>query len=230
MTPIQTLAVAELFGPTIQGEGPSAGQRAVFVRLSGCNLACRWCDTPYTWDWARFDQARESKQMSVGSVADWATGHGTELVVITGGEPLIQRGTSTLITSLTKVGRRVEVETNGTLAPPQDLPDLVTFNVSPKLTSSGMSRQRRIRPQALRCFQNSGKAVFKFVVASPDDLRELVDLERELDLAPVWVMPEGASRASVLEGLAILADQAIGHGWNITCRLHTLIWGNARGH
>lgn len=230
MTSTPTLKVAELFGPTIQGEGPSAGQRAVFVRLSGCNLACIWCDTPYTWDWEHFDQASESRQMSVDAVADWATTRGADLVVITGGEPLMQSHTGALVISLTSVGLRVEIETNGTVAPSWDVPDGVTFNVSPKLAGSGMPRQRRIRPRALRYFRDSGSAVFKFVIASPEDVQELEDLERELDLSPVWVMPEGRSRAGVLGCLTPLADHAVARGWNITCRLHTLIWGDARGH
>lgn len=230
MTSVPTLAVAELFGPTIQGEGPSAGQRAVFVRLSGCNLACAWCDTPHTWNWERFDRASESRQMSVDAVADWVSAQDTDLVVVTGGEPLIQRGTGALVTSLASVGPRVEIETNGTVAPPRGLPGRVTFNVSPKLANSGMPRRRRLRPQALRYFRDSGRAVFKFVLASPDDVRELADLERELELSPIWVMPEGRSRANVLDGLTALADQAVVRGWNISCRLHTLIWGDERGH
>jgi organic radical activating enzyme len=85
------LWVAELFGPTWQGEGPSAGQRAVFVRLSGCNLDCRWCDTPYTWDWSRYDPAEQSRVMTCDAIRDWALAQDVDLVVVTGGEPLIQQ-------------------------------------------------------------------------------------------------------------------------------------------
>src|SRR5712691_13530464 len=85
------LRVASLFGPTFQGEGPSAGQVAAFVRLSGCPVACAWCDEPQTWDWSRFDEAAESRPMSVQQVLQWAAALPVGLVVITGGESLIQQ-------------------------------------------------------------------------------------------------------------------------------------------
>src|SRR5262249_22546121 len=129
------LVVAELFGPTLQGEGPSAGQQAVFVRLSNCNLACTWCDTPYTWDWARFDRAAEQHPTTVENVCGWVLVHRTRLVVITGGEPLLQRRTLLpLVDPLAEAGRRIEVETNGTITPQPALAAAVSaFNVSPKL-------------------------------------------------------------------------------------------------
>jgi len=226
----QTLTISELFGPTIQGEGPSTGQRAAFVRLSGCNLDCAWCDTPYTWDWERFDRARESRPATIESITRWVLACDAELVVITGGEPLLQgRGVGLLAATLTAVGRRVEIETNGTIPPPRDLPEAVVFNVSPKLSSSGIPQRRRIHPQALRAFQDSRRAVFKFVIAAPEDIGELVELQAQFALSPVWVMPQGTDRSSVLDGLTFLADPALSHGWNITCRLHTLLWGDTRG-
>ena len=104
------LRVAELFGPTFQGEGPTIGQRALFVRLSGCNLDCSWCDTPYTWDWNRFDQAQESRDTPVTEVVDWVLAHDADLVIITGGEPLIQqRRLLPLAADLTNAGRRIEI-------------------------------------------------------------------------------------------------------------------------
>lgn len=173
---IADLVVAELFGPTFQGEGPSAGQQAVFVRLSNCNLACSWCDTAFTWDWARFDRAAEQRLVSVDDVRGWVLRHPTRLVIVTGGEPLLQqRHLIPLVDALAGAGLRIEVETNGTIAPQPELAAAVTaFNVSPKLGNSGMTRDRRIHGPVLTSLVASGKAVFKFVV------RDLVDLD-EID-------------------------------------------------
>lgn len=224
------LSVAELFGPTVQGEGPSTGQRAVFVRLSGCNLSCAWCDTPYTWNWDRFDPDLESRVMSVEAIRAWLGEMDAGLVVITGGEPLVQhRRLRALVCHPDLRTRRIEIETNGTVSPPAGWPDNVVFNVSPKLASSGLPAPRRIRPATLERFRDSGRAVFKFVVADATDLAELCTLEKDLALRPIWVMPEGAGRTEVLEALPRLAEHALTHGWNIACRLHTLMWGDTRG-
>lgn len=225
------LRVAELFGPTFQGEGPSAGQRAVFMRLSGCNLTCAWCDTPYTWDWCRFDKAGQSRELPAGDVRDWVLARDADLVVITGGEPLIQhRRLLPLIAALTAEGRRVEIETNGTVYPGAAVAARVSFNVSPKLASSGVPAGRRIRPGVLRSLRDSGNAVFKFVISGGADIAELAGLQAELGLGPIWVMPQGVTESGVLAGLRALAGPALEHGWNLTTRLHVLLWGDERGH
>lgn len=148
------LLVAEMFGPTFQGEGPSAGQRAVFVRTSRCNLPCSWCDTPYTWDWSRFDPQAEARRIPVEEVAAWALDLPVRLVVVTGGEPLLQEAGLVELTRLLAVARRVvEVETNGTIPPSAGLVEAVTrFNVSPKLTGAGLLASRRLDTAALRAF------------------------------------------------------------------------------
>jgi 7-cyano-7-deazaguanosine (preQ0) biosynthesis protein QueE len=224
------LRVAELFGPTLQGEGPSAGQRAVFVRLSGCNLDCAWCDTPYTWDWSRFDQAAESREMDAGEISDWVLARDADLVVVTGGEPLVQsRRLLPLITALTTGGRRVEIETNGTIYPGEAVTVQVRFNVSPKLAGSGIPAGRRIRPASLLALRDSGKAVFKFVISDECDVAELARLQARLGLAPIWVMPRGVTAQSVLAVLRALAAPALEYGWNLSPRLHVLLWGDERG-
>ena len=86
-----TLVVSEVFGPTLQGEGPSAGQRAGFVRLGRCSLSCSWCDTPYSWDWKRYDPAVELRELAVGEVAASIRAMDVPMVVVTGGEPLLQQ-------------------------------------------------------------------------------------------------------------------------------------------
>ncbi len=228
---LKQVRVTELFGPTLQGEGPSVGQRALFVRLSGCNLDCDWCDTPYTWDWSRFDRAEQSREMPIAAVRDWILARDADLVVITGGEPLIQhRRLLPLLTALAAAGRRVEIETNGTIAPGAAVAELVErFNVSAKLSGSGVPAARRIRPGALRALRDSGKAVFKFVINGDDDVMELVELQARLDLAPVWIMPQGVTEQDILTGLRALAGPALAHGWNLTPRLHVLLWGDERG-
>lgn len=227
----QCLRIAELFGPTLQGEGPSVGQRALFVRLSGCNLDCSWCDTPYTWDWRRYRQSEQSRDMPVTEITDWIWARDTDLIVITGGEPLIQqRRLLPLVAALTADGRQVEIETNGTIAPEPALAEWVTrFNVSPKLIGSGVPAAKRVRAGALAALRDGGKAVFKFVITGDDDVAELLELQLRHGLAPVWVMPQGVSEQAVLTGMRSLAEPALEHGWNLTPRLHVLLWGDQRG-
>lgn len=229
----RALLVAETFGPTLQGEGPSCGRQALFVRLSRCNLSCPSCDTPYTWDWQRFDIRAETRRLSVGDILDWALGYPTELLVVTGGEPLLQQDLLVpLVTALGVAGRRVEVETNGTIVPAAALTEAGTrFNVSPKLASFAApgDAQRRINPVALRALVATGRAVFKFVVSSVTDLDEIADLQRRFDLRPVWVMPKGTTTERLLEVMRAVADEVVARGWHLSTRLHVMLWGDARG-
>jgi organic radical activating enzyme len=225
---VTDLVVSEIFGPTFQGEGPSIGRRAGFVRLGRCNLACTWCDTPYTWDWSRFDPAVELTRVPVGDVAAAVNAMEVPLVVITGGEPLLQQaGLIELLPQLAP-SLRIEIETAGTLLPAPELAARVDqFNVSPKLANSGNPFARRHKPDVLRALQDTGKAVFKFVATSPDDLDEIAGYG--LPPASVWVMPEGTTADGVRRGLAALAESVLVRGWNLTTRLHVELWGDRRG-
>lgn len=229
----RSLLVAETFGPTLQGEGPSCGQQALFVRLSRCNLSCPSCDTPYTWDWQRFDVETETHRRTAAEILGWALGYPTELLVVTGGEPLLQQEMLVpLVTAWAGAGRRVEVETNGTIVPAAALADAVAgFNVSPKLASFAASgdARRRINPEALRALVDCGRAVFKFVASSTADLDEIAELQREFALRPVWVMPEGTTTERLLEMMRALAEEVVARGWHLSTRLHVLLWGDARG-
>lgn len=223
--------VSELFGPTVQGEGPSAGQLASFVRLSGCPLSCRWCDTPWTWDWARYDRTVEQHPMAIAQVTDWVAAQPAKLTVITGGEPLVQaRQLAELVPALAALGNRVEIETSGVIAP---LPALAAagakFNVSPKLSNAAMPESRRIRGPALRALADSGAATFKFVATGLSDLAEIDALQEAYGLAPIWVMPEGTTSTAVISGMRLLADEVIARGWHLSSRLHILLWEDARG-
>ncbi|MGJ6969320.1 7-carboxy-7-deazaguanine synthase QueE [Streptosporangium sp. G11] len=231
------LLIAERFGVTLQGEGPSAGHPAVFVRLSRCNLACGAadgaafvCDTPYTWDRTRFDLAAESRRESVEEVAGWVLAHPVNLVVITGGEPLLQQvALVELVTRLADAGRRVEIETNGTITPAPALLERAWCNVSPKLASSGMAERRRVVPAALRALAASGRAVFKFVACDRADVEEVARLAEEFALTPVWIMPQGTDPQTLMIGGRELAEEVIARGWHLTLRLHVLLWGDERG-
>jgi 7-carboxy-7-deazaguanine synthase len=224
------LLVAETF-TSFQGEGPSTGQPATFIRLSRCNLNCTFCDTPYTWDWSRFSPDAEAERVPVSKLADWALRQGPGLVVITGGEPLLQQTALVpFIALLGAAGRRVEIETNGTVVPAADLTAAVTqFNVSPKLSGSGVPEHKRLVPAAVSVLAATGKAVFKFVICHRDELREVTALEDAYGLAPIWVMSEGTTQAGVLDGMQALADDALARGWCLSARLHVLLWGDARG-
>ncbi len=227
---VAALVVSEVFGPTLQGEGPSAGQAAAFVRLGRCNLACTWCDTPYTWDWERHDPADELTTMAVTGVLARLDAMGVDLLVVTGGEPLLQqRHLPPLLEGAKARGWTVELETAGTV-PPTAAVDLVDrFNVSPKLAGSGMAFERRYKPDVLRAFQATGRAVFKFVAAGPSDLDEVDAMVAECGLEHVWVMPEGVDGPTLLERMQALAPHVVARRWNLTPRLHVLLWGDQRG-
>ncbi|MER7540712.1 7-carboxy-7-deazaguanine synthase QueE [Streptomyces sp. NPDC097704] len=228
------LLVAECFGvevPTFQGEGPSCGHPALFIRLSRCNLTCAKCDTTYTWDWTRFDPRRESSKRTVADLVAWAAPSPVELVVITGGEPLLQQARLVpLVHRLLAAGKRVEFETNGTIAPsPELLIDGVRFNVSPKVHGFGVDEGKSVVPAALEAFSASRRAAFKFVASSVGDLDRIAELADEHQLAPVWVMPEGTTARAVTETTRVLADAVAARHWHFTTRLHVVAFADARG-
>ncbi|MFF7449893.1 MULTISPECIES: radical SAM protein [unclassified Streptomyces] len=228
------LIVAERFGvevPTFQGEGPSGGHPALFIRLSRCNLSCTKCDTKYTWDWSQFDPRKEATKQTVADLVTWATSSPVELVVITGGEPLLQQaGLVPLVETLLTAGKRVEFETNGTIAPVRELlVDGIRFNVSPKIASFGMDEAKSVVPAALEAFVASGRAAFKFVASSAGDLDRIAELADSYRLAPVWVMPEGTTADAITATTRVLADAVAARHWHLTTRLHVLAFADARG-
>lgn len=226
-----TLAVSEVFGPTLQGEGPSTGQRAGFIRLGRCNLACEWCDSKYTWDWDSYDPQVEVTTRTTAEVAAEVDAMDVPLVVITGGEPLLQQShLPDLLRRLRAQGCRIEVETAGTIGATSDVVTMVDrFNVSPKLAHSGNPRDRRYRPEVLAAFEATGKAAFKFVVVEESDLDEVAEVVAECGLSDVWIMPEGTDVTTLLDRERRLADAVIARGWHMTTRLHILLWGDTRG-
>ena len=230
MTVTESLVVSEVFGPTWQGEGPSLGRRCGFVRLGRCNLACTWCDTPYTWDWERYDPAVELQRCMVTEVVSELDAMRIDMLVISGGEPLLQQShLPPLLTAAKERGWRIEVETAGTLAPTDAVAAVDRFNVSPKLVNSGNALERRYKPDVLRAFEASGRAAFKFVACSDADLDEIAAIVDECGLTNVWVMPEGTDAVMVTERARDLAPAVLERGWNFTTRLHVLLWGDKRG-
>ncbi|WP_051812140.1 7-carboxy-7-deazaguanine synthase QueE [Kitasatospora sp. MBT63] len=223
------LLVRERFGPTFQGEGASTGQLTYFLRLWGCNLHCPRCDTPDTWDRARFDPANVAQHYTAEQLADWLTSQPGKHLVVTGGEPLMQqRALLPLLRLLPGYG--IEIETNGTIAPLPEVVELVeAFNVSPKLASFAAPSDRRTSPKALRALAGCGKARFKFVVSDVAELDEVGRLVAEFALTDTWVMPEGTNSDAVIGGMRKLADAVLERGWNLSTRLHVLLWEDERG-
>lgn len=224
------LNVAEIFGPTWQGEGPSTGSYCGFLRLGNCNLSCTWCDTPYTWDWTRFDRAVEMRRMTIDAVADAVASLNVPLLVISGGEPLLQQQGLVALLERLPPTTQVEIETNGTIAPCDELIARTTgFNVSPKLSFAGDPLGRRIRPAVLEELAATGKAAFKFVAGDPTDLEEIQRLVAEYQLEPVFVMPEGTTAQQILTRSIDLAPYVLERGWNLGTRLHVLLFNDQRG-
>jgi len=226
--------INEVFGPTIQGEGIHQGQLVGFVRLANCNLACSWCDTPYSWDWSRFDKNAEIAEYEIADLVDIIRLWEVDRVILTGGEPLLQQD------ALIELARalpliKFDIETNGTIAPKEELATLIDmFCVSPKLSHSGDVYKKRIKTPSITRFvelANQGKAFFKFVCKQDSDFQE-IDLIREeykMSNRHVWIMPEGANIEDQMNNLQKITDTVVNHSYNLTTRLHVLAWGSKRG-
>jgi 7-cyano-7-deazaguanosine (preQ0) biosynthesis protein QueE len=221
----------EIFA-SIQGEGASMGLPSTFVRLAVCNLRCDWCDTAYTWDWSRFSRDEHVLRSTAAEVLEHVRALPPRNVVITGGEPLIQRhALEPLCRALRGHGYRVEVETNGTV-PPGELAGLVDqWNVSPKLATSGNAGLGRVRPAVLRELAAQPLTYLKFVVSAEDDLAEVESVVALADAHAdqVVLMPEGRTAEELSARSPWIAEACTAHDWRFSTRLHILIWGDRRG-
>jgi organic radical activating enzyme len=153
-------------------------------------------------------------------------------VVITGGEPLLQRRQlAPLVEMLRAAGFRLEVETNGTVAPGELAGIVDQWNVSPKLRSSGNEGLRTVRPEVLRAFAAEPAAFLKFVISLPGDVDEAGALATEAGFVSdrVILMPEGRTAAELSAKSTWLAEACAAGGFRFSSRLHILIWGDRRG-
>jgi len=240
-----TLATDDTGGPEIfaslQGEGPSMGMPVAFVRLSRCNLACTWCDTAYTWrfegdnrphrDGLAFDRKANQVTLSPAETAERIAMLGQKRLVITGGEPLLQAGAlAEMLAHLPDIA--VEIETNGTVAPPARLDVRVDqYNVSPKLSHSGNPSDLALIPERLDAWAAEPRAFLKFVVASPADVDEVLALHARYRFRPerVFLMAEGTDSASLRARQAWLSDLCLKHGFRMSDRMHIHLYGDTRG-
>lgn len=221
---------------TLQGEGVTSGEPSVFIRLQFCNLQCGknggWiCDTGYTWDTDRKDFWKEPVDWGFAETAKniedaWQQKFGDldkKRVVITGGEPMMQQ--KKIIELLKHLPDwAVEIETNGTIVPDQELANC-QFNCSPKLENSGNSKIRRYKPEALKKINELPNSWFKFVVVTPEDFEEIDSIVLDCGLKPekILIMPEGQTEDAVELHLEGIMEMVKDRGWKITYR-NQLIW------
>ncbi len=223
----------EIFA-SLQGEGRSAGLPCTFVRLSRCNLACTWCDTAYTWRFTgegAFDRKANQVVLDEAEVAARIMALSGNRLVITGGEPLLQGAALARMVALLS-GHRVEIETNGTVAPHPALAPMVDqYNVSPKLKHSGNPAEIALLSERLRDWSTEPKANFKFVISAPEDLSEVLALQAQYAIPParIQLMPEGTTSAIIRARSDWLAPLALAHGLGFSDRLHIHLYGDTRG-
>ncbi|WP_128891963.1 7-carboxy-7-deazaguanine synthase QueE [Erythrobacter sp. HKB08] len=230
----------EIFA-SVQGEGPSAGMPVTFVRLSRCNLACEWCDTAYTWhfegdnrphrDGETFERKANQVTLEVEEVAERVRALGQDRIVLTGGEPLLQASALAELLALLP-DHSVEVETNGTTTAPTRLDIRIDqFNVSPKLSHSGNPADLALIPERLDFYATDPRAFFKFVIATPEDVEEVLALHERYHFKPghVFLMPEGTESETLREREKWLAELCVEHGFRLSDRLHIHLFGDTRG-
>lgn len=226
---------------SVQGEGPSAGAPVAFVRLSRCNLACVWCDTAYTWHFdgdnrphrsgVTYDRPANQVTLPVAQVAERIRALGQKRLVVTGGEPILQAGPlAELLETLDDM--TVEIETNGTTkAPPRLDIRIDQYNVSPKLAHSGNPASLALLPERLAAYAADPRAWFKFVIAAPEDVDEVLALQRAYAIASarIFLMPEGTDSATLRARGAWLVPLCLEHGYRLSDRLHIHLFGDTRG-
>jgi 7-carboxy-7-deazaguanine synthase len=223
------MRISEIFY-SVQGEGILAGVPSVFIRTSGCNLRCSWCDTPYT-SWKP-----EGEEMTVDAIAERVASYTTARhAVITGGEPMIAHGVVELSEKLRAAGPHITVETAGTVFMPIAC-DLMS--ISPKLANStpegifhDRHEQLRLQPDILRKLTERYDYQLKFVVANEADLTELQSIAAIVNAPPekIILMPEGTTSAVLSERGVWIAELCKQHGYRFGPRLHVYLWGSRRG-
>jgi 7-carboxy-7-deazaguanine synthase len=223
------LKIAELFY-SIQGEGALIGVPSIFIRTSGCNLRCSWCDTPYT-SWQP-----EGTDLTLDQILDEVAAHPARHVVVTGGEPMIAPDIIALTERLRARNLHITIETAGTVFEPVAC-DLMS--ISPKLANSTpddarFSRQHerlRIQTPVLAELMARYPYQLKFVIAQPGDLDEARALVETLqaDRERVILMPEGVDPGRLRERALWLAEICKEEGFRFSPRLHVDLWGDRRG-
>lgn len=224
------MKISEIFH-SIQGEGVLAGVSSVFVRTSGCNLRCTWCDTPYT-SWKP-----EGTDQSVASILDAVEAYPARHVVLTGGEPMLFEESVLLCRELRTRGKHITIETAGTVHREIDC-DLMS--ISPKLANSTPREDAywnvqhdklRFQPAVLQRLMGLCEFQLKFVVADFADLEEIHPLVASLgaEASRVLLMPEGRDAKTLNERSVWIAEVCKQYGYRYSPRLHVLLWGDRRG-
>jgi 7-carboxy-7-deazaguanine synthase len=221
--------IAEIFY-SVQGEGLLAGVPSVFVRTSGCNLRCTWCDTPYT-SWQP-----EGEDRSLDWIAQEVDRYGASHVVITGGEPMIAPGIEDLTRRLKQ---HITVETAGTVDVEVRC-DLMS--ISPKLANStprdrdggrwaAQHERLRYQPEILKRLIERYPYQLKFVISDPGDLTEVRTIVNEIKASKdrVLLMPEGVDPGVLAERGRWLVEICKQEAFRFSPRLHIELWGNRRG-
>ena len=216
------LRLSEVF-LSIQGEGPSAGAPAHFIRLQGCDVGCTWCDTKYSWDFSGGEptdlEALWKRTRALGEAA---------LLVVTGGEPLEHPGIEPLLEGALPRWQRIEVETSGIVPPPRRDPKLC-YNVSPKLPSATPRWRETWRHAAL--WLDDPNSTFKIVVGDAPDLQDAQRLlaEHRIPAARAMLMPEGMTEERLRAHAPAIAQACKESGLRFSPRLHIWLWGARRG-
>ena len=228
------MRVAEIFY-SVQGEGRLTGVPSVFIRTSGCNLRCEWCDTPYaSWN-------PEGVEVTLADILAEVQKHPTRFCVVTGGEPMIAREIGLLLRALREAGKHITIETAATIMP-DDVPcDLASL--SPKLSNSTPSssspawREKheatRWRPDVIRAWCERYDFQLKFVVAQAADIIEIERLigEAEINVPPekVLLMPQARTTEEIRTLAPAVVEWCKERGWRYCARLHIDLFGNKRG-